>query len=668
MHTSLVTRDGPLCERCSDPYLQAFFDTVPPPESGARKEFSLSIDGAALSSTCPFCSLIRCLTMDSNYFHVSRGDTSPMEFVSMSTMDNPSGRISLWGHWGMAAEADRSRPLLDWPKDPSRVDFGPLKQKLAQCKTEHGHTCEAKNRLPVEGLQVYNCLTRRLEKATTDTKYVALSYVWGSDRGNSSQKPPEKCRTIRDAMKVTLRLGYKYIWVDQLCINQDGTHRLQQIQRMNRIYQNADLTVVAAAGDNSDFGIPGVQDRSRLARSCFKIGDLQFAETVPAPWTLLFSTTYRSRAWIFQEEKLSHRLLVFTERAAWFSCYLTTAEEGFETQSRENEKISLPGTDSALAKKTPRPPCGLGVPLRFDLLIREYSDKLLTYPSDAVNAFSGILAALEEAKLIVSHVWGTPIMPPIALINSQNEWDPGSGVVDLERNSVDGFIVGLMWECFDLDVFKPRHGIPSWSWVGWQGLVRFPELHQEENVNLGIEAFIERTDGQVLAWSEFEGMSYLKSQTHLISRFIRLKAWTVDVKLEFHSRPVSGCFVDSGDEVWIYAVVQMLNGDELLSSAIILCEPRMTSRKKQLGILKPRECTGVCLFPINDTSKSVRYVMVLHEVDGHFQRIGHFKLGAWGLLRQTTLSGEATYCKWENNGWTSRALGLNARMEEIRIG
>src|SRR2546421_7748771 len=63
-------------------------------------------------------------------------------------------------------------------------------------------------------------------------RYVALSYVWGKNQTYVLTKETlsEKCtsldtsrlpKTILDAMEVTRRLDYSYLWVDALCIVQD---------------------------------------------------------------------------------------------------------------------------------------------------------------------------------------------------------------------------------------------------------------------------------------------------------------------------------------------------------------------------------------------------------------------------------------------------------------
>lgn len=96
---------------------------------------------------------------------------------------------------------------------------------------------------------------------------VALSYVWGQvtiHRIKNGVLPRSLPRTIEDAIELTLALGYHYIWVDQVCIDpDDATKKHGQIRSMGRIYGEAELTLVAASGDDAHHGLPGVASHPR---------------------------------------------------------------------------------------------------------------------------------------------------------------------------------------------------------------------------------------------------------------------------------------------------------------------------------------------------------------------------------------------------------------------
>lgn len=100
------------------------------------------------------------------------------------------------------------------------------------------------------------------------SRYLTLSYVWGKDKlrrdlpittkaavkidsnGAETVALPEPLpRTIQDAMDVTRELGFRYIWIDSLCIVQDDPEDVaMQIKMMGEIYSSSSLTIAAGSG------------------------------------------------------------------------------------------------------------------------------------------------------------------------------------------------------------------------------------------------------------------------------------------------------------------------------------------------------------------------------------------------------------------------------------
>jgi hypothetical protein len=104
--------------------------------------------------------------------------------------------------------------------------------------------------------------------------------------------------TIGDAIIVTLELGYRYLWVDEYCIDQsDHNHRNDQIMKMDRIYRGADLTIVGAAGDNKMYGLPGVGSTKRKGREVICMDDVVVFSNGPDPRQEIWESTWYSRGW-----------------------------------------------------------------------------------------------------------------------------------------------------------------------------------------------------------------------------------------------------------------------------------------------------------------------------------------------------------------------------------
>ena len=109
--------------------------------------------------------------------------------------------------------------------------------------------------------------------------YIALSYVWGqvdclkllmhnqeelAKPGGLRNHRHEIPWTIIDAIHLTKDMGFRYLWVDALCLLQDNElDMLQGIHHMDIIYRGAVLTIIAATGSDANTGLPGVRDGSR---------------------------------------------------------------------------------------------------------------------------------------------------------------------------------------------------------------------------------------------------------------------------------------------------------------------------------------------------------------------------------------------------------------------
>jgi hypothetical protein len=107
--------------------------------------------------------------------------------------------------------------------------------------------------------------------AESNPTYCALSYVWGNanqltlNKSNLAELEKEHAlfgnelllpKTITDAIKLCQDISQNYLWVDCLCILQDGEEdKHDQISSMDTVYNLSFLTIVAAAGDNANAGL-----------------------------------------------------------------------------------------------------------------------------------------------------------------------------------------------------------------------------------------------------------------------------------------------------------------------------------------------------------------------------------------------------------------------------
>ncbi|KAI3319408.1 heterokaryon incompatibility protein-domain-containing protein [Xylariaceae sp. AK1471] len=373
-------------------------------------------------------------------------------------------------------------------------------------------------------LNLIDCEKRRVVSYTTpdqrmELEYVALSYTWGGKDYTSTatkvgpELPDNLPLVIEDAIQATLALGYRFIWVDRYCIDQhDAFKKHEQIMNMDSIYQYAALTIIAAAGTNETYGLPGVSRRRSTKQWSFKGNNFSIASTLPSPQRSIGESRWATRGWTYQEAVLSTRRLVFTDDQLYFECNSMSSYESlhvswdaYYSRSRPYLKefmrptlFSFPQTRTSFAPSVP----SLKVE-NFSTYIHcaeQYSRRTLSFDTDSLNAFSGIIRKLETTRTFpIHHVWGVPFIRPAeetacedsitSILSSKesifNQWfhliAPLS--TSSQAHHLESLVIGLSWR-HDKSSVPPRRraDFPSWSWVGWEGAVKWPMISQNSSV------------------------------------------------------------------------------------------------------------------------------------------------------------------------------------------
>ncbi|KAF2841389.1 HET-domain-containing protein [Patellaria atrata CBS 101060] len=338
------------------------------------------------------------------------------------------------------------------------VEIQRLRGWISACKNTHGDVHKksyfrgSRHPSTLQDFRVIDVRQQCLIRLDEEKEYVALSYVWGTKNnvmtkrtnvdGISSEGAFSHVvlpKTIQDAIDLTRELGYLYLWVDSLCIVQDDDKvKLNLIANMDSIYANSTVTIVAASGTDASTGLSGYEKGSRgstnglleIIRPDLQLGILpHFAVELRDSW-------HATRGWTFQEVALSPRCLVFLNGSVYFSC--------LDSLWRE-DVVETPDVEAAGGAST----FGIHVmeqPLQqYGALVEPYSERNLTFPSDGLHAFAGVLSALNEH-----------------LSNSRLFYGIPAAVFDW----------GLLWETVG-DLTR-RPCFPSWSWVGVKSRLLLP--------------------------------------------------------------------------------------------------------------------------------------------------------------------------------------------------
>lgn len=270
-------------------------------------------------------------------------------------------------------------------------------------------------------------------------QYIALSHRWSKSIAtklkcaNLSQYEEELPAngippTFRDAIEVTRQLGFRYLWIDSLCIIQDDeVDWLQESQKMGAIFEEAACTIAAVDSvddDGTDHGLFLSRDTdplsikltlpykkvplSRLSQRVFKthasvyIWKVRWLREEPtlktcvkntitvrprivSSWKRVPRSNWHNRGWVLQERLLSRRLIYYTKEKLSWSCFTKSGDE-------EGDEPKVAARTSLLPVQRES---GFPAFATWRHIISDYQSCQLTFSKDRLAALSGISARLE---------------------------------------------------------------------------------------------------------------------------------------------------------------------------------------------------------------------------------------------------------------------------------
>lgn len=196
-------------------------------------------------------------------------------------------------------------------------------------------------------------------------RYVALSYCWG--KGSTltltsatmhafkiniawSSMP----KTYQQAILITRMLGFEYLWIDSICIIQEGGPDWQtESAKMGDVYRNAEIVLSGDSGNDTDSGFCFDRDKSWTSPdridlpprpdgpSHLNVLTCSLVPGEPYPWAgQMFSqpvdhymhdssqdVPVGERAWCFQEWYSATRIIHFKRNELVWECKATVACE-----------------------------------------------------------------------------------------------------------------------------------------------------------------------------------------------------------------------------------------------------------------------------------------------------------------------------------------------------
>jgi hypothetical protein len=229
----------------------------------------------------------------------------------------------------------------------SETTVATIQSWITECTTTH-KTCQhvhhpveyPKRLLDLNGENVF------LQENVQPARYACLSHCWGInvDVAKTTTNNLEDfmtniplaqlTTTLRDAITICRRLGIFYLWIDSLCIIQDSKHDWKdQASRMADIYENSFITIAATKSKNSTGGCFAKCDEKYLSKPVPGYQDIYVRQTPRSfPWSrgqVISSTDWPllNRAWIYQEMRLSRRILHFCANEVVWQCQTVQRSE-----------------------------------------------------------------------------------------------------------------------------------------------------------------------------------------------------------------------------------------------------------------------------------------------------------------------------------------------------
>ncbi|KAK3691911.1 MAP kinase kinase (MEK) [Vermiconidia calcicola] len=248
--------------------------------------------------------------------------------------------------------------------------------------------------------------------------------------------------TFKDAIVMSRRLGFRYLWIDALCIIQDDLEDWRrEAARMCSIYEGATLSLSAIDSHSSSTGF--LHPRDHMSH----------------PKHAIPSRAVETRAWTLQERVLAPAVIHFASQQLFWEYCAGFASESSPRVERVpiGENNSYYGVSVHDMKVSVRNQAIAADYDRANLwyqLVEEYTKRDLTRPSDRLPAIDGLSESFARYLAEDTHLSGLWLSSPHVGI-----WSSISGGQD--KNCL-----------------VPNDGVvPSWSWASVQLPVRFECKH-----------------------------------------------------------------------------------------------------------------------------------------------------------------------------------------------
>ncbi|KAL5323084.1 hypothetical protein ACEPPN_007612 [Leptodophora sp. 'Broadleaf-Isolate-01'] len=395
----------------------------------------------------------------------------------------------------------------------SHASITKIQQWLKTCSEEHkGCLVSLESELPRRVLEISNRRAKLIVSNGKVAPYVALSHCWGpkplvrllaTNIEEFQENVPwnELSKTFQDSITIAWKLGFRYIWIDALCILQDSHGDWEyHASKMAQVFADAQLTISASRSADGAGGCfsSRAQDswtlhstgrqiwnpmlwlpyhrEGRDREGCVK----KFTAKLKIPHGLHQNRQPKEpllkRAWVFQEQILSSRNIHFASGELYFECksFVTCECTGWtersfshqwETRWRKSHAVlqgkhNLTLPESALRKRRRDLPKPNPIPRKaaefeaYRALIESYTCLEITNPHDRLPALSGITSGRKDVYL--AGLWKSILLESLHWYPLSRSYSPSGRIMAYRPNG---------------------YRAPTWSWASIESPIRFEETN-----------------------------------------------------------------------------------------------------------------------------------------------------------------------------------------------
>lgn len=390
--------------------------------------------------------------------------------------------------------------------------------------------------------------------------YITLSHCWGRDPAamlTTTEETYEQRRagipvsslppSFRDAIRLTRLLGYRYVWIDAICIIQGSPADFAvEGSKMGSIYGNSICCIVATAASSC---VDGFSAQRNIEPCTLHWNTTEFERRVTPELGTSYAVTIfprtgmqvnagvrgpvDTRAWTLQERLLSPRILDFTKNEIYWQCRKYNSCESGDTY------VTPPNAFDTLVDGSPsgREPYNI-----WYEWVRQVSQRNLTVDSDKLPSMGGL------ARVIAKR--------------NGDEYAAGLWKKDM--------LFGLVsWKCdFEENLFDPeanyqgargrsmssRYRAPTWSWASVDGPLQmldrreYPVLDETENaviesidvLNIGVDEMGQVDSGKI----EITGRMIVVTAKHLYGNTYEMRISTRGTEIQEQGQYIGVCYFD----------------------------------------------------------------------------------------------------------------------------